>query len=137
MARRVAESTTPKTETISRTELVSRLRSELSKYTDIENSICKVAAERGIFCNGFKRYTDAQLRERYAWIVAKRPDISREELERIANDWQLAQQEVYDLPIACDVQHVVHDTCRGWNDFTSEQLARFYYQLTGCEVIVQ
>jgi hypothetical protein len=136
MARKVSEKV-PAPESISRMELVARLRRELLKYTDVETSICKVAAERGIFCNGFTRYTDRQLRERYDWLIRKRPDLTREQLEQLANDWQLAQQEVYDLPIACDVQHVVHDTCRGWNDFTNEQLARFYYQLTGTEVTVQ
>jgi hypothetical protein len=121
-------------ETATREEILARLRLELMKFTDEENSICKVAAERGIFCKGFSRYTDTQLRDRYWWIVRKDPDITREELERIANDWQLAQQEVFERPIACDVQMNVKDTCRGWNDFTTEQLSRFYFQLTGKEV---
>ncbi len=126
----------PTAEIVNRDELVNRLRSQLSKHTDIESSICKVAAERGIFCNGFKRYADDELRQRYSWIADKRPGITREELEAIANDWQLAQQEVHELPFACDVQRSVHDTCRGWNDFTNEQLAKFYYQLTGKEILV-
>ena len=42
----------PPIESISRAELVTRMRAELGKFTDIENSVCKVAAERGIFCNG-------------------------------------------------------------------------------------
>jgi hypothetical protein len=130
------KTTLPAIETMSREELVGHLRGQLSKYTDIENSICKIAAERGIFCDGFKRYSDDELRRRYSWIADKRPGITREELEEIANDWQLAQQEVYELPFACDVQRKVHDTCRGWNDFTNEQLAKFYYQLTGKEIQV-
>ncbi|HSP17325.1 MAG TPA: hypothetical protein VLV78_21455 [Thermoanaerobaculia bacterium] len=130
------KSTAPAIETVSREELVGRLRGQLAQFTDIENSICRVAAERGIFCKGFNRYSDAELRERYSWIVAKRPGMTREELEEIANDWQLAQQEVYDLPFACDVQRKLHDTCTGWNDFNNEQLAKFYYQLTGKEIQV-
>jgi hypothetical protein len=126
----------PAIESVSREELVVRLRNQLSRFTDIENSICRVAAERGIFCNGFQRYSDEELRQRYSWIAAKRPGITREELEEIANDWQLAQQEVHELPFACDVQRKVHDTCRGWNDFTNEQLAKFYFQLTGKEIQV-
>lgn len=122
--------------TITRRDAIRNLRRELMKSTDIENSVCKVAAERGIFCTGFQRYSDADLRSRYDWIVARNPLLSREDLERIANDWQLAQQEVHDLPIACDVQQRVHDTCRGWDDFTNDQLAKFYYQLTGQEVVV-
>jgi hypothetical protein len=126
----------PAVETMTRDELVNRLRGQLSKYTDVENSICKIASERGIFCKGFNRYDDDELRRRYSWIADKRPGISREELEAIANDWQLAQQEVYELPFACDVQRKVHDTCRGWNDFTNEQLEKFYFQLTGKEIQV-
>ena len=123
--------------TLTRTDAISLLRQALIQSTDEENSICKVAAERGVFCKGFHRYTDEELRKRYDWIVAKNPLMTRDELERIANDWQLAQQEVYELPIACDVQMKVYDTCRGWNDFTNEQLAKFYYQLTGDEIAIR
>ena len=124
-------------QTLNRNEIISRLRRELMQGTDEENSVCKVAAERGVFCKGFKRYTDEDLRRRYDWIVAKNPAMTREDLERIANDWQLAQQEVRELPMACDVQQKVYDTCRGWNDFTDEQLAKFYFQLTGDEIAIR
>ena len=125
------------TETLNRNEIISRLRRELMQGTDEENSVCKIAAERGVFCKGFNRYTDEELRKRYDWIVAKNPVMTREDLERIANDWQLAQQEVHELPMACDVQQKVYDTCRGWNDFTDEQLAKFYFQLTGDEIAIR
>lgn len=124
-------------QTLNRNEIISRLRRELMQGTDEENSVCKVAAERGVFCKGFKRFTDEELRRRYDWIVAKNPAMTREDLERIANDWQLAQQEVHELPMACDVQQKVYDTCRGWNDFTDEQLAKFYFQLTGDEIAIR
>ena len=126
----------PPVEKLSRNEIVSRLRRELMKSTDVETSACKLASDKGVFCTGFKRYTDAELRERYNWIVRKRPDMTRDQLEQIANDWQLAQQEVHEMPIACDVQAKLNDTCRGWTDFNDEQLAKFYYQLTGKEVVV-
>ncbi|HVS31598.1 MAG TPA: hypothetical protein VMS98_09100 [Thermoanaerobaculia bacterium] len=136
MAQQRSEPPVPAVETTSRADMIGRLRSELSQCTDIENSICKVAAERGIFCNGFKRYTEEELRDRYWWIVRKNPSMSREELETVANDWQLAQQEVFEEPFACDVQQRVRDTCRGWGDFSNEKLARFYFQLTGKEIKV-
>lgn len=121
---------------MTREEAIARIREKLVSLTDEENCMCKVAAERGIFCNGFRQFNDKELRERYWWIVRKRPDITRAELETIANDWQLAQQDVRELPIACDVQTKVHDTCRGWNDFSNEQLGLFVSQLTGEEVRV-
>jgi hypothetical protein len=122
------------TDTLTREEAIARLRNELVNMTDEENCACKVAADRGIFCGGFRRYTEQELREHYWWIVRRRPEITRAELEKIANDWQLAQQDVQRLPLACDVQTRVHDTCKGWHDFTNEQLEKFYWQMTGKEV---
>lgn len=126
--------TTP--EALTRNDLIKKLRNELSLLTDEETSICKAAAEHGIFCHGFQRYGDNELRRRYGWIVRKRPNMTREDLEAVANDWQLAQQEVHETPLACDVQAKVQDTCGGWADFTNEQLSQFYKQLTGREVSI-
>jgi hypothetical protein len=137
MPPKTSKSTVPVVEAASRTDVIGRLRSQLLKFTDIENSACKIAAERGIFCNGFRQYSEDQLRDRYWWIVRKNPGITREELETVANDWQLAQQEVFATPFACDVQTRVHDTCRGWDDFSNEQLAQVYTQLTGEAVSIQ
>lgn len=122
---------------ITRSEAIARLRREFLSLTDEEHCMCTVAAERGIFCRGFRQFTDDELRDRYWWIVRRRPAITREELELIANDWQLTQQEVKEAPLACDVQSRIHDTCRGWDDFTNEQLALAYRQLTGEAVSIQ
>ena len=130
------QQTVPVPERLTREEVIGQLRQELMRLTDTENCMCKVAAERGLFCGGFRQFTDQQLRDRYWWIVRKQPDISRADLERIANDWQLTQQEVQLLPIACDVQTQVHDTCRGWHDFTNEDLEQYFRQLTGRDVRV-
>lgn len=116
---------------MNRDEAIARIREELLRLSDEDNCICKVAAERGIFCRGFRRFNDAELRERYDWIVRKKPGITRDELERLANAWQLTQQEVRDAALACDVQTVLHDTCRGFDDFSDEQIASYYRQLTG------
>lgn len=123
-------------ESVTREEAIETLRRELISLSDEEHSVCAVAAEQKIFCSGFRRYDTADLRDRYWWIVRRRPDITREELEAIANDWQLAQQEVHDLPLACDVQTKVHDTCRGWHDFTNAELAFYFRQMTGRTVQV-
>lgn len=122
--------------TVTRSEAIDRIRQVLLEEVDEETSICKAAAKRGIFCRGFRRFGDAELRRRYNWIVRKRPDITREELEDIANDWQLAQQQVHDIGMACDVQTKVHDTCLGWDDFTNEQLTEFLTGMTGHEIRV-
>jgi len=120
----------------SREELISAIRSELVKMTDEENSICKVAAERGIFCNGFSQYNDRELRQKFDWIVRKRPSLTRGQLEQIANDWQLAEQQVHERPIACDVQTEIHDICRGWDSFSNAQLEKLYEELSGAKMVV-
>jgi len=122
--------------TLSRTEVVGLLRGELMKRADGEKSACSVAAEDGVFCRGFARYTDLELRRRYDWIARRNPELTRQELEEIADRWQMARQDVEELPIACDVQQKVHDTCRGWDDFSNEELTRYYFEMTGTEIDV-
>lgn len=121
---------------ISRDEAIAELRRQFLMMTDDEHSMCSVAAERGIFCNGFARFSESDLRERYWWIVRKHPAMSRADLENLANLWQLAQQEVQEMPCACDVQTRLHDTCRGWHDFTNDELAMYYEQILGRPVRV-
>ena len=123
-------------ETIAREEAINILRSEFLKLVDEENSICKVAAEKGIFCKGFQRFSDFELRKRYRWIARKDRRYTREEIEDLANRWQLARQDVDELPLACDVQQAEHDSCRGWDDFSDDELAKFVGQLTGRVVAV-
>jgi hypothetical protein len=120
----------------SRDELISAIRSELVKFTDEESSICRVASERGIFCRGFKQFNDRELRQKFDWIVRKRPDLTRDGLEQIANDWQLAEQQVHERPIACDVQTEIHDMCRGWDEYTNDQLEKLYFELSGAKLVV-
>ena len=124
-------------ESIARNEAINRLRNELVKRTDGDMSACKLAADCGIFCHGFGRFSDLELKKQYAWIVRRRPGMTRAELESIADRWQMARQEVDELPVACDVQQRVHDTCGGWDDFTNDDLSRFYRELTGKEVAVR
>jgi hypothetical protein len=106
------------------------------KRTDSDTSACKLAGEKGIFCRGYARFGDGEMRQKYNWITRRHPDMTREELDKIANLWQLARQEVSNLPIACDVQQQEHDMCRGWDDFTNEQLSGFYLELTGQSIVV-
>ncbi len=108
------------------------LRSEmLQRIGSQDISACTVATRQGVFCRGFARFTDAELRERYNWIVRRRPRMTRAELEEIADRWQLARQEVRDKRIACDVQQDAMDMCRGWDSFSDEELSRFYFEMTG------
>jgi hypothetical protein len=126
----------PQPESIARDEAIKILRAEFLKLVDDENSICKVAAEKGIFCKGFQRHSDVELRKRFRWIARKDRRYTRQEIEDLANRWQLARQDVDELPLACDVQLVEHDSCNGWDDFSNEELAKFVGQMTGRSVAV-
>lgn len=128
--------TQAKPQSIERAEAINLLRAELLKRLDSDKSACRLAAEQGIFCRGFAQFGDGELKRRYSWIARRRPNISRAELEEVANRWQLARQDVDHLPIACDVQQQEHDTCRGWDDFSNEDLSRYYFELTGQEITV-
>lgn len=121
---------------LSRPVLIAAVREELSRRARGEMSICRLAAETGVFCKGFRRYTDEQLRERYGWISKKNPGAPREELEEIADRWQMARQDVLGEPTSCDVQQLEHDACGGWDDFSDSDLAGFLFQLTGRKVEV-
>lgn len=122
-------------EFISRPALIAALRDELERRAG-EMSICRLAARTGIFCKGFRRDSDEELKARYGWIARKNAGASREELEDLADRWQLARQDVLGARTSCDVQQLEHDVCGGWDDFTDEQLAVFLRELTGRSVVV-
>lgn len=124
--------------TLDRNEAVQLLREKCMALVDDDHSICEVAARLKIFCGGFAQWTFAELKDRYDWIVARHPHITRKELEELANRWQLARQFVSGTALACDNQRCesFHRTCRGWDEFSDEDLARFVAELTGDEVSV-
>jgi hypothetical protein len=125
----------PLCDSFSRQSLIAALGQELARRAD-GRSICSLAAEAGIFCGGFRRFTDDELRDRFAWLVRRRPGATRAEIEGLGDAWQLARQEVRGVATACDVQTEEHDLCNGWSDFSDDQLARFYRELTGHTVTV-
>ena len=128
--------TSTQTAQVSRSVAIAMLRDALAEIAGPDTSICKAAADRGVFCRGFNRDDDVALRNRYDWINDRRPGISREDLEDLGDRYQLARQEVHQLPTACDVQAEEHDTCGGWDDFNAEELARFIFEIAKKRVVV-
>jgi hypothetical protein len=122
--------------TITREQAIARLRKALLELVDEEHSICEVVSRLGIYCKGFSQWSFDDLKQRYDWIVERRPGISREELEHIANIWQLARNEVHGTPTACDTQDIEHDTCMGWGEWSDEELAHFLGEATGEQVAI-
>ena len=124
------------TRQISRAQAVDALRTAYIRRLDPETSMCKYAADHGIFCRGFERFGNGELRSRFRWINHKERAMTHEKLEDLANRWQLARQEVGGLAIACDVQQREHDLCSGWDDFSNDDLAKFYAEVFKLEVSV-
>lgn len=122
--------------TLTRSETIEALSRRFLELVDDDHSICEVAAHGGFFCGGFAQWTFEQLKQRYNWIADRRPDITREELEKMANAWQLARRQTHAVPLACDVQSREHDTCKGWDEWDNEDLAHFYKQLDGADIEV-
>lgn len=119
---------------VTRTQAIEELRGALLALVDDDHSFCEVAAREGIMCRGFRQFTDEELRARYDWLVSKRGAVSRAELEKLANQWQLARQFVQNAAFSCDVQARERDTCRGWDDITDKMLTDALRRLRGEEI---
>ncbi len=119
---------------ITRAQAIEALRSRFLELVDDEHCMCLVASKLHVFCGGFSQWKTHELRQRYDWIVKRRPRITRRELEDLANRWQLARQFVQETPLSCDTQSLEHHTCQGWQGFSDEQLAGFHRDLLAEEV---
>jgi len=123
--------------TITRERAIEDLREKLLTLVDDEHSMCLVAARLGIFCHGFKQWSTGELRAHHDWIVRNRLGVRREELEDLANRWQLARQRVLGVPLCCDIQAdpcEPHRTCASWEGFSDPQIAAFHREILGEEV---
>jgi len=126
----------PQIRQLDRSTAIRELKSELMSLTNDQTSICKVAAERGIFCHGFKQYSDEELREKFDWIVRRNPNLNRKDLERMANLWQISRQVMEGVNFACDAQTIEHDTCLGWDSFSNDELQKHFREILKQEVDV-
>jgi hypothetical protein len=125
--------------TMSRTEVVEALRGQLLAVSDDEHSICELAARRGIFCHGFAQWSFTELKARHPTIVRSRPRVTPKELRDLADRFQVARATARGTALACDtqMQEGALQICKGWDQWTSADLARFYWELAGEEIEVR
>jgi hypothetical protein len=121
---------------ITRETAVAQIRRQLIAMREEGKSVCQMAAEKGILCRGFSRDTDEELRRRYAAAIPAGANLARRELETRANSWQLERQKDIGTLLCCDVQYMFYKTCRAWDDFSNDDLARFCHELLGEQVQV-
>jgi hypothetical protein len=122
--------------TLTRTQAIDALRSRLLELSDEDHSVCEVATRHGIYCHGFTQWSFDELKQHYWWLADRRPHVTREELERLANIWQVARQQVMGTQTACDTQCLEHDTCMGWDEWDEATLGRYVQELCGEQVTV-
>src|SRR5262252_6125686 len=119
---------------MTRPQAIDRIRRCLSAGETDEQCACVVASRYGMFCGGFAKLSDKELRQRYHWIVRKHPGIAREELERLASLYHVGRQQATGCALCCDVETRDHCGCDGWNSFDSRTLESVCFDMTG-EVI--
>jgi hypothetical protein len=119
---------------IARATAIARLRKALAAMTPPGHSTCRAVTDQGVLCRGFRQDSQTELRMRYAAEI----DISgkRGDVERRADEYQHRRQIEEDAPCSCDVQQHYYETCRGWDEFTNEDLARFLLEVCGEQVRV-
>lgn len=122
--------------TCTRQEAIDDLRAALLELTGEEHSICQVAKEKGLFCHGFAQWKLHELKAQYPQITRSRPRLSRDQMEELADRWQLARQFARRESLACDVQVAEgkFQTCKGWDEFENDEIARFHLEICGDEV---
>ena len=122
--------------TWARGEAIANLRKALVKITDDDHSLCQVAAERGIFCHGFRRWNAREFDRHWRNAIGRSSYLSRAQMEEFANIWQLAEQIRRGVTLACDAQVAERGTCRGWDEFSNADLSRFCCDILGQDVEV-
>lgn len=121
----------PQVDLLSRPQAIEEIRRILNALPSDDQCACAIAERYGIFCKGFARYSDEELKKRFAWIVHPRPGVTRAELERLASAYHRGRQEVTGAETCCDVETREHCGCDGWNTYDNAALEGFYQSLTG------
>ena len=95
-----------------RNDAISRLRAALLAMTDADHSLCQIAAERRIFCRGFRRWDEAEFDRRWRKFIGRSTHLSRTQMEEYANLWELSEQIRSRVSLACDAQTAACGPCR-------------------------
>lgn len=121
--------------TITRSQAIEDLRRELLKLVDEDSSLCLVAARRGVFCNGLRRWSMEELEQRLPCSLHHDPEPARAEVERQANRWLLELQDIRAGRLPCDIERGRRSLlCAGWDEFYESELAQYYLEMCGEEV---
>ncbi len=121
---------------LTRHQAIAVLRRGLERIGDAEHSTCHVAAERGIFCRGFRRFDDHEFHRRWRPVLGESTHLNRGQIERLADVWELCEQVVQRVRVTCDARAASPGPCRGWFEFSDATLARFCSEFLERDVAV-
>ena len=119
-----------------REQAIAALRRCLNRLSDGEHSTCQIAAERGIFCRGFSQWNDHEFHRRWKPVLGESTHLSRPQVERLADLWELSEQIGQRVRLTCDARAAAPGPCRGWHEFSNETLAQYCAELLGRSVAV-
>ena len=114
-----------------RDEAIACLRAHLASIADQERSICRVAAECGIFCRGFRRWNDREFHERWKATLGVSTHLTRSQMEQLADLWQLYEQLRHGVDLACDLPADAPSACHGWEEFSDQEIKGFCREVIG------
>ena len=120
-----------------RTEAIARLRHALLRRCGEERTMCRAAAQEGIFCHGFRRWPEREFHDRWKGQLGVSTHLTRSQMEELADLWQLTEQVRRRDALICDAQTVCPGACRGWNEFTDSDLENFCHEILGESVHIR
>jgi hypothetical protein len=122
---------------MARAEAIRRLRPRLLELCGEDRSLCRVAAERGIFCRGFRRWHEKEFRDRWKSSLGMSTHLNRSQMETLADLWQVSEQIRSGSALICDAQTEAPGACRGWDEFSNVDLQRFCLEILGERVSIR
>ena len=124
---------------LTRDEAIDAIRDVLLTQVDDKTSVCQVASEKGVYCQGFSQWSFTELKERFPWIAQRHPELTRGELEALANRWCLTREAPELGRITCDLMARAPERkpCAGWQEWYEAELEHFCRDLLGEEVRVK
>jgi hypothetical protein len=123
-------------ETLTRAEAIGRLREALRALCGGERTLCRVAAEEGIFCRGFRRWPEREFHDRWRGHLGVSTHLTRPQMEELAELWQICEQLERRSALICDAQTVAPGACRGWSEFSDADLEGFCREILGGRVTI-
>lgn len=114
----------------SREDAIRWLRPRLRELCGANRSLCRVAAERRIFCHGFRRWHDREFHRRFASSLGVSTHLTRRQMETLADLWQLTEQLRLHVAVPCDAANLEPGACRGWNELTDDELREACLELS-------